>query len=395
MNATKRTTVRMAISVKTAEGGRWIVPQILEARRRGIEVVAVIPAGRGRLATSLEELAENDAGFSVIRSAFDFSFRPSIGCLRGLLRLRKQIRSLDVDVILYHLYATALAIRIATLFLPIRRVHMVAGPLYLESRLIRVVETFLARLDTVIVCGSEYTRARYLDIHVSASRLRMVPYGVDLDRFRPPEDKPRSAPDGLRVIMVAYVYAPKSLAFAGRGIKGHADLLDAWRPFHDKHPHSTLTLVGSGFDEAGEAYRNRLLTALPAAPESLGLTWLTSVDDVRSLYEKADVSISPSLSENHGAALEASAMGLPCIVSDAGALPEAVDDASGWVHRAGDPASIETALELALAAKKAQRLVHMGGAARRLMEQEFDQARSATEVIDIVQSSRPSAERRS
>jgi glycosyltransferase involved in cell wall biosynthesis len=156
-----------------------------------------------------------------------------------------------------------------------------------------------------------------------------------------------------------------------------------------------LTLVGSGFDEAGEAYRNRLLTALPAAPESLGLTWLTSVDDVRSLYEKADVSISPSLSENHGAALEASAMGLPCIVSDAGALPEAVDDASGWVHRAGDPASIEIALELALAAKKAQRLVHMGGAARRLMEQEFDQARSATEVIDIVQSSRPSAERRS
>ena len=126
--------LRVVLVLKTAEGGLWTVPQVQELRLRGHQVVAVLPPGGGRLrdAFRARDVEMEDAAFS-------FRFRPNLSTVRELWRLRRQIRALRPDVVHYHLYASALAARLSTLGLRLGRVHMVAGPLYLESRVIRLL----------------------------------------------------------------------------------------------------------------------------------------------------------------------------------------------------------------------------------------------------------------
>jgi glycosyltransferase involved in cell wall biosynthesis len=363
--------------LKTDQGGLWAVPQMLAARERGHDICFVIPPGGGRLRRELDV-----RGVPVVESVFDFSFRPSWRLLRGLLALRRQLASLDADVFFYHLLASALAVRIATFGWRVRRVHMVAGPLYLDSRPIRSAERVLSRLDTVVIGGSDHTADRYRQLGMPASRVRAIPYGVDLERFDPRSVEPEPSVDSdvFTAIMVAYVYAPKKSVYPGVGIKGHEVILEAWDSFAKDHPDSELVLVGAGFDEAGELHREELKKRWAS---TWGVRWIDSVEDVRPWYAAAQVSVSPSLSENHGAALEASAMECPSIVSDAGALPETVVAGdTGWVVPRGQVEPLQVALERAYAWWRTGELRAMGTRARALMAEGFDQRSCAARVAD-------------
>ncbi|MFF5230793.1 glycosyltransferase [Dactylosporangium sp. NPDC000521] len=374
--------------IKTDDGGRWTVPQLDELRRRGHEVVAVLPPGsEGQLRKAL-----HDRGIDVVQSAFDFRFRPTPATAAGLLRLREQLRALDPDVLHYHLYASALAARIASLGLPARRVHMVPGPLFLESPLIRTVERVLCRRDEVVISGSEHTATLYRAIGMPDSRVVPIHYGTDMEHFSPPSDAYRAAcraAFGLRdttftACMVAYVYPPKRLTHRGRGIKGHDILLTAWRRFRRDAPDSRLILLGGGFDAAGETYRRQLISRFGVAKDP-GVDWQESTLDVRDCYAAADVSVSPSLSENHGAAREAGAMGVPSIVSDAGALPETVDPASGWLVPRDDVDALVAALHEAHAEFRAGTLRRRGALSRELMVARFAEGPAASAVADVLE----------
>ncbi|WFE28429.1 glycosyltransferase family 4 protein [Solwaraspora sp. WMMD791] len=379
--------MRIVVMLKTAEGGRWIVPQVEELRRRGHEVIVVLPAGPGRLRDLLQR-----GGVSMVDSPFRFRFRPGIATLVQLWRLRRLIRRLRPDVLQYHHYHAALAARLGTLGLGIARVFMVPGPLFLESRLIRASERFLVRLDDVVIAGSGCTAARYRSLGRADRSLPVVPYGVDTRAFRPPDVATRLAarrrlelPDDVFVaIMVAYVYAPKTLVHRGTGIKGHDVLLEAWRTFHRDRPQSRLILVGAGWDAAGEDHRQALIRRFDIAGDP-SVDWYAGVVDVSRYYAAANVSVSPSLSENHGAALEAGAVAVPSIVSDAGGLPETVAPDSGWVVPAGDVDSLVAALHSAYAEFRSGGLRRRGMAARELVEQRFDSGDCARAVADVIE----------
>jgi len=374
---------RVTLVLKTNEGGMWVLPQIAELVRRGHVVTTLIPEGDGRLRRALDL-----AGLPVVETGFGFAFRPRASLVTGLLRLRREIRATHPDLLFYHLYASALAVRLASIGLGAPRVHMVAGPLYLESSTIRIAERVLRRLDSHIIAGSAYTARLYRAIGQPRSRLSVIPYGVDLARFRRGLDQRTvlfgCSPTTFVAIVVAYVYAPKRSVFPGVGIKGHEVLLDAWADFCSDHPDSLLVLVGSGFDTAGEEHRQRLI-ALHGGRTTQRLLWVDSVEDVRPYYSSADVSVSPSISENHGAALEASAMGLPSIVTDAGGLPETVSPESGWLAPAGDAPALVTALRAAARCFQDGSLVTMGQAARQLAKQRFDVSVSASRLADRIE----------
>lgn len=383
---------RVMVGIKTTEGGRWILPQIDALRRRGTEVVVLLPEGEGRLATAVTALADRDPGVRLVRSPFDFRFRPRAGALAELAALRRLVAAANVDCVLYHLYATALAIRLTTWGLGLRRVHMVPGPLFLESPVIASVERLLWRLDGHIICGSRHIFQRYRALGVPLHRMSVVPYGVDTTLFEPISAEERAAArreldlptDGLVAVMVSYVYAPKRLVHRGLAIKGHEVLLQAWLDFHRQHPETTLLLVGSGFDAAGEAHRRDLMRRFGYEAGKNGMIWLDSMDDVRVAYRCADVSISPSLSDNHGAVQEASAMGVPSIVSDAGALAEAVENGVGWVHHAGSAEDLQRCLGECMRAWSLGDLKDRGDASRRFIVAHFDQQSSTEKVADQV-----------
>lgn len=385
VSGSDRPALRVLLVLKTDEGGQWTLPHVDELRARGHEVFAVLPAGRGRLREALGR-----RGVEVLDSGFDFTFRPTLGTALGLARLRRQIRGVAPDVVFYHLYASALAARIATLRLGVPRVHMVAGPLYLESATIRRVERYLARLDTVTIGGSEFTAKAYRALGRTVAATPAIPYGVDAEYFQPTGSgsgvraELGIAPGEFVAVMVAFVYAPKERVHAGRGVKGHDVLLDAWARFHAEHPEAHLVLVGGGFDDAGERHRLDLVERFGLSDPASGVHWVSTVADVRPYYTAADVSVSPSLSDNHGAALQAGAMGLPSIVSDAGALPETVDDACGWVVPRDDSAALVGALSEAYA-EFADGLAARGAAARRFVLARFESRTAAARVVSLIE----------
>lgn len=375
----------VVVVVKTAEGARWVIPQIAAIAARGVEVTAVIPGGEGRLAVSLDELAEREPRLTVVRSPFDFRFAPTIRTLRALRRFRTLLRAIDADAALYHLYASALAVRFALWGTRTRRVHMVAGPLYLESAIIRRIERHAVGWDHALIAGSGFTASRYRELGVPESRLVTIPYGVDVAFYAPPLDGPSRNDDArFRVVMVAYVYAPKRLAQAGRGIKGHDVMLNAWQRFAARHDDVGLHLVGGGFNAVGERFRQQLMEEFEDLLRDGSVTWSESVNDVRDAYLAADLSVSPSLSENHGAALEAGSMGVPSIVSDAGGLPETVMPESGWIVRAGSVEELDRALEDAYREWRRGVLRERGARARAHMVRDFDRAVASERVADVV-----------
>jgi glycosyltransferase involved in cell wall biosynthesis len=385
-----RAPLKVLLVLKTSEGALWVLPHVDELRRRGHAVVVVLPKRPGRLRTALSARA-----VPVVDSPFDFRFRPFPRTLTGLLRLRRLINRLSPDVLHYHLYASALAARLSSLGLGIPRVHMVAGPLHLEWMPTRTAERLLARLDTVTIGGSDFISERYRELGRPAARTPSIPYGVDTGHFQPPSgwqrDRARAAlglgPGTFLVVMVAFVYAPRGRLHAGHGIKGHDVLLAAWTSFHTEHPDARLFLVGGGFDDAGERHRKDLirLFRLDDPRTAHGVTWLESTDDVRLFYAAADLSVSPSLSDNHGAAVEAGAMGLPSIVSDAGALPETVSPESGWVVPRGDSDSLVAALRHAHAEGPHGLLPTRGRAARQLVLRRFSGTRAAKAVATAIE----------
>ncbi|MBC8994443.1 glycosyltransferase family 4 protein [Micromonospora chalcea] len=384
--------LRIAVLLKTDQGGLWIVPQVEELRRRGHEVVAILPRETGRLTGELRR-----RGVEVHDSPFDFRFRPRPSTLRDLWRLRRLIGRIRPDVLKYHLYASALAARFVSLRMPLRRVHMVAGPLYLESPLIKLVERVLWRLDHVTICGTGHTSGLYGALGCPAPRRPVVTYGARTAHFadlegstgrREVRAKARAElgieEDAFVVIMVAYVYPPRKLVHQGRGIKGHDVLLAAWREFRAAHPDARLLLVGAGFSAAGEAHRRELIGRF-GVDRDPSVTWLTSVSDVRACYRAADVSVSPSLSEGHGAACEAGATGVPSIVSDAGGLPETVDETTGWVVPRNDVAALVAGLEQAHREFTDGRLRLRGERAQQFALRHFDNQVAAADVADVVE----------
>ncbi|AUZ35723.1 hypothetical protein C3B78_15555 [Arthrobacter sp. PGP41] len=378
--------LRITVVLKTNEGGRWIIPHLLEMIRRGHSVTVIIPRGPGKLKTILHDL-----DVKVEDASFDFKYRPSLKTLIGLLRLRRQLVRSQADVLHYHLYASALAVRIASLGLRIPRVHMVAGPLYLDSPVISAVERKLMGLDTLVVAGSAHTAARYRALGRAANGLTALPYGVDTDKFRPPlPEEQASARHGLGLgadvfvaVMIAYVYGPKNLVYPGVGIKGHDVLLAAWKEFIATHPNSQLLLVGAGFDVAGRLHRDELMSRY--SDPALNITWIDSVDDVRPYYWASNVSVSPSLSENHGAALEAGACGVARIVSEAGGLPETTDSTSGWVVPVNDVSRLSWALSEAYADFESASLAAKGRASRAQILAGFNDKETAAALVDSIE----------
>ncbi|CAN7241027.1 glycosyltransferase [Pseudarthrobacter oxydans] len=188
-------------------------------------------------------------------------------------------------------------------------------------------------------------------------------------------------------IIVAYVYGPKKLVHSHTGIKGHDILLEAWRAFSQSKEDVRLLLVGGGFDAFGRAHRLALMEQY--RNESTSIRWIENVEDVSRYYWASDISVSPSLSENHGAALEAGACGVARIVSDAGGLPETTSSLSGWVVPKGDAEQLRIALEESYREFQSGALAKRAEASRSEVVEKFDSAASASSVVDILEGALP------
>ena len=306
-------------------------------RSRGTEV-AVFALRMGPLAAELEA-----AGIPAAK------FR-----LAPLLRFRPH-------VLHAHLFHANLAARLARLFLPvpvvISTVHSLAESSRRSAKIGRrdLAYRFTDALADVTVFVSTAAANRHLRANaVSAARTRVIPNGVDTERFRPdPETRARTRAalglDGEFVWLAAGRLMWK---------KNYPLLLGAMQ----RQPAGVLLIAGAGPDEAD------LRAAAPPNVRFLGAR-----SDVPDLMNAADAFVLCSAVEGLPMVLlEAAASALPCVATDVGGVPEAVlTGRTGLLSPPGDEDALSHAMAQLVALPAPERAA-MSHAARDYALARFD-----------------------
>jgi len=180
----------------------------------------------------------------------------------------------------------------------------------------RVVYRPSVRRARLVIVPTEHVRETAVErLGVEPQRLRVIPYGVDHERFRPGAG-PRE---------------PFLLYPANRWPhKNHERLLEAFALVRRDRPDLRLVLTGAGHEDQASLVESR--------------GYITR-DELAGLYARASALVFPSLYEGFGLPpLEAMASGCPAAVSDAGSLREVCGDAA----RLFDPTSSEAIAEAVL-----------------------------------------------
>ncbi|MEU6393355.1 glycosyltransferase [Streptomyces sp. NPDC046939] len=223
-------------------------------------------------------------------------------------------------------------------------------------------ERFGARWAARIVCVSRAEQRAGRSLGIDAE-WRLVPNGVDLERFRPAEKAPEPYGDGPLVVCVGRLCRQK----------GQDLLVEAWRDVVRAHPTARLVLVGDGPD--AETLRS-------TAPASV--TLVGAVDDPAPWYRAADLVVMASRWEGMALApLEAMACGTPVLVTDVAGARESLPPhmVPTCVVPPHDPAALGRALGRLL--RDPEGLRARGRAGHRHVRAHHDVRRAAAAVAEV------------
>ncbi|MDM8548991.1 glycosyltransferase family 4 protein [Desulfobacterales bacterium HSG2] len=143
-----------------------------------------------------------------------------------------------------------------------------------------------------VLAGSDYVKESLYETGVSASRIVVLPYGADIDRFRP---RPKHGNHIFRILFVGSITQRKGIKY----------LLEAFKRL--ALPRAELVLVGGiiGSGEGLKPYRN-IFRHIPHVPHF----------EVHKVFQNSDIFVYPSLHEGSAIAVyEALASGLPVITT--------------------------------------------------------------------------------
>lgn len=220
------------------------------------------------------------------------------------------------------------------------------------SQRIAIESRLMARVDT-IVAATPLDRAQMVwRYNADAERIRVVPCGVDLRRFRPRDMTAARAsldlppPPHRLLLLVGRIEPLKGIDSLIRAVA----LLRARRP--EWRDELTALIVG-GAGEGARARWNAEQRRLDALRVALGVEDVVRFVGARPqeqlpvFYAAADVVTMPSHYESFGmAALEAIACGRPVVVTNAGGPACIVEDGvSGLLVPPDDPAALADRME--------------------------------------------------
>lgn len=213
------------------------------------------------------------------------------------------------------------------------------------------------RLVDHVIVNCKSVQNRVLEAGVPKERVTMVHEGIDVEPWNQILSEREQArmrlglsPDAL-VISCAATLRPR---------KGQEVLIQAFTELADSYPRAVLFLAGSGSD-LGNLRRRVIALGLEGRIRVPG-----AIKKISDLVAASDIAVMPSFNEGlSNACLEASAAGLPLVVSDVGGLPEIVcNGVSGTVVPAGDVGSLRDALARYLADDSLRRRAGAAGAER-------------------------------
>jgi glycosyltransferase involved in cell wall biosynthesis len=217
------------------------------------------------------------------------------------------------------------------------RATAVAG-LTPSARLLLGLEAKLSRRAALVIANSQAGQRHCLERGFAASRLRVVPNGIDTGRFRPDRElglalrREWGVADGERLIGLPARLDP---------MKDQATFLAAAALLAVRRPDVRFVCVGGGPEGDARTLRER------AAALGLGgrLVWAGQRADMPAVYNALDLAcLSSACGEGFPNVLgEAMACGVPCAATDVGDAALVLGDAGG-LARPGDAAGLAEAL---------------------------------------------------
>ena len=218
---------------------------------------------------------------------------------------------------------------------------------------------------------TEDCRQHALRAGAPADRIRLVFNGTDLRRFSPAENGNRGdSRFGPHMIFACRQLFPR---------KGIRFLIEAAAQLKPRFPDLKVVLAGDGFERSDLV---RLAEDLGMGPDVTFLGWVPNTE-LPPYYRAAALSVIPSLEEGFGIpAAEAMGCEVAVVASDAGGLPEVVEDGvTGLVVPRGDSTALAQAIGSLLADPERRRA--MGQAGRERALRLFDWDRSAEQFEQV------------
>ena len=229
-------------------------------------------------------------------------------------------------------------------------------------------------------------RAQHLGL--PESRGRVVPYGVDGDKFSPRQGDGHVWRERLGI-------SGKDLLLLGVGRmvdkKGFQYLLDAAPDILSDHPNLHIVLAGDG-DRLAD-FRERVYSM----QERIHLPGAVSHDELPSLLQAADMFTLPAIHDQSGnvdglpnVVLEAMASGLPVVASAISGIPMAVtDQVSGLLVPEKDSRALRNAVGRLASDPSLRKLLARG--ARERVLQAFTWEAVARQFVDLYENNEKAA----
>ena len=241
------------------------------------------------------------------------------------------------------------------------------------------MERIAAKCSVAILSQNREDMATAVAEHIAKpEQIKWLGNGIDLGRF----DRRRltdAALEELRRQIGIDSDAPV-IGFVGRLVeeKGILDLLQAAKAVIEAIPNAQFLIVGPHDEQKPDALR-------PEVAERFGVAascrFVGMRDDMPELYALMDVLVLPSYREGFPRApMEASAMGVPALVTDIRGCREAVEHGeNGLLFPVGDADALaQSVIELL---RDDERRTQMGAAGRRIAEERFDEQRVFDRVL--------------
>lgn len=299
----------------------------------------------------------------------------NIRYLISLLRLMRQHRS---DVILAHLYGSAVYASLAGMFLSVPAVSVLHGQTDVPGE-----ERFASLKSAIVRRGSRkliFVSERLADsltprLRLDSSQCSVIPNGVDTEVFRPHRDRSLRDELGLSDDMVL-VGAIGNV----REPKGYDVFLRAARALIERSQRFHFVIAGDR-DNALGGQLERLGRDLGIERR---LTFLGLRPDVSRILNNLDVFALSSHTEGFSiACIEAMACGVPVVATRSGGPEQILEGEAGVLVPTGDPKSLAAAIERVTSSKESA--TAMTARAMRRVHERYTLARMISSYEDLLE----------
>lgn len=362
--------IRLVHITTVAMSLRFLRGQLEYMHSRGVGLAAISSPG-----AELQSLAE-----SGVTATLPLRMHRRLTPLRdcwSTVQLLLALRRLAPTVVHAHTPKAGLLAMIASTILrvPVRIYHMRGLPLLTSTGwrrwMLSAAERLSCTLAHRVICVSPSLRATAIDESLVAAEKAVVfgcgsGNGVDAQSRYNPD----SYPDAERQRMRAALEIPEAVpvvGFVGRIVrdKGIPELASAWSMVRDGHPSARLLLIGPV--EQNDPVSPAVLQQLREDPS---VVLVQELREAAPYYSIMDLVVLPSHREGFpNVPLEAAAMGLPVVTTDAvGCIDAVVDDVTGTIVPRGSTTELASAITRYLTDSDLRRRHGVAGRARVLRD---------------------------